>query len=90
MGDCSIHVFGLARIAVDKKLQERGSESSSREIPRVAEMAVVRNHLTHPIDQEDLRFYLRFGFDPPPVPELQLMILVKDFKKLLKATSLRS
>jgi|GEM_PF-2510661 len=53
-------------------------------------MAVVRNLLTHPIDEEDLRFYLRFGFDPPPVPELQLMILVKDFKKLLKATSLGS
>jgi len=49
----------------------------------ISEQAGVRAILTHPIDQEATRFYQRFGFNFSPAREQQLLLLLKDARKLL-------
>jgi hypothetical protein len=49
----------------------------------ISEQAGVRAILTHPIDQEAARFYQRFGFEVSPAREQQLLLLLKDARKLL-------
>ncbi|MEA9390076.1 hypothetical protein SJI19_05845 [Acerihabitans sp. TG2] len=49
----------------------------------ISEQAGVRAILTHPIDQAATRFYQRFGFDVSPAREQQLLLLLKDARKLL-------
>lgn len=39
--------------------------------------------LTHPIDEDAARFYLRFGFEPSPIREQQLLLLLKDARRLI-------
>ena len=48
-----------------------------------AEQAGVRALLTHPIDEDAARFYQRFGFEASPVREQQLLLLLKDARRLL-------
>ncbi len=48
-----------------------------------AEQAGVRAMLTHPIDDEAARFYTRFGFVPSPLREQQLLLLLKDARKVV-------
>lgn len=55
-----------------------------RRAEAVSEQAGVRALLTHPIDDEAARFYLRFGFEASPLREQQLLLLMKDARKLLK------
>ena len=40
--------------------------------------ASIRALLTHPINEEAARFYSRFGFEPSPLREDQLLLLLKD------------
>jgi hypothetical protein len=47
----------------------------------------VRAPLTHPIDEEAARFYLRFGFEASPAREQQLLLLLKDARRLLTPRS---
>jgi len=49
----------------------------------IAGHAGVRALLTHPIDEKASRFYLRFGFESSPVRDQQLLLLLKDARKLL-------
>src|SRR5690606_23275066 len=44
----------------------------------IAEQVGVRAVLTHPIDEQAARFYLRFGFEASPIREQQLLLLLKD------------
>ena len=39
--------------------------------------------LVHPIDDNADRFYRRFGFEASPIREQQLLLLMKDARKLL-------
>ena len=42
---------------------------------------------THPIDGEASRFYQRFGFEASPAREQQLLLLLKDARRLLSSLS---
>ena len=44
----------------------------------IAEQAGIRAMLTHPIDEDAARFYRRFGFEPSPLGQDQLLLLLKD------------
>jgi hypothetical protein len=40
--------------------------------------------LIHAIDEPAKKFYLHFDFEPSPIHELQLMLLMKDLRKSLE------
>ena len=49
----------------------------------IADQAGIRALLTHPIDSDADAFYRRFGFVPSPVRERQLLLLLKDARRVL-------
>ena len=88
MGSYPIPVVLLARLAVALQDQGRGVgvgmlQEAIRRTLVVAEQAGVRALLTHPIDEDAARFYQRFGFEPSPIREQQLLLLLKDARRLL-------
>lgn len=87
MGAFPIPVIVLARLAVSLSDQGRGMgvgmlQDAIRRTLAIAEQAGVRALLTHPIDESAERFYLRFGFEPSPVRAQQLLLLLKDARRL--------
>ncbi len=87
MGAFPIPVIVLARLAVSRSDQGRGIgvgmlQDAIRRTLAIAEQAGVRALLTHPIDESAERFYLRFGFEPSPVRAQQLLLLLKDARRL--------
>ena len=90
MGRYPIPVAILARLAVSQTDQGRGigvgllREAILRTLT-IAEQVGVRALLTHPLDDEASRFYQRFGFEPSPAGDQQLLLLLKDARKLLPA-----
>lgn len=88
MGRYPIPVAILARLAVSQTDQGRGigigllQEAIKRTLT-VADQVGIRAVLTHPLDEEAARFYLRFGFESSPANDQQLVILLKDARKLL-------
>jgi len=75
----------LGRLAVDQKLQGRGLGAALLKhfllkSIEVAELTGVRVLLVHAKDQPVADFYLRHGFEPSPVDDLTLMVLVKDLR----------
>lgn len=92
MGSYPIPVVVLARLAVSKVDQNRGLgvgllQDAIRRTLVVADQAGVRALLTHPIDEATARFYLRFGFEVSPAREQQLILLLKDARRLLVPVS---
>lgn len=88
MGRFPIPVVVLARLAVSVRDQGRGIgvgmlQDAIRRTVAIADQAGVRALLTHPIDDEASRFYRRFGFESSPIREQQLLLLLKDARKLL-------
>jgi GNAT superfamily N-acetyltransferase len=88
MGRFPIPVVILARLAVSLQDQGRGIgtgmlQEAIRRTLAIADQAGVRALLTHPIDDDASRFYRRFGFEPSPVREEQLLLLLKDARRLL-------
>jgi len=89
MGQHPIPLVILARLAVDLDYQRRGlgfsllQDAIYRAIA-VVEHAGIRALLTHPLDAEAEAFYRRFGFDPTPENERQLILLLKDARRLAK------
>ena len=88
MGNYPIPVVILARLAVSMVDQGRGLgvgllQDAIRRTLVVADQAGVRALLTHPIDEAAARFYLRFGFEPSALREQQLILLLKDARRLL-------
>jgi GNAT superfamily N-acetyltransferase len=88
MGQYPIPVILLARLAVDRAYQGQGIgvgmlQDAIRRTLMIAEQAGIRALLTHPIDAEAEAFYRRFGFVPSPVREGQLLLLIKDSRRLL-------
>lgn len=86
MGQYPLPVVILARLAVAKQDQGRGIgfgllQDAIRRTMRIAEQAGIRAMLTHPIDEEAVRFYTRFGFIASPLREQQLLLLLKDARR---------
>ncbi len=89
MGQYPIPVVILARLAVSVAAQGRGVgrgmlQDAIRRTLAIAEQAGIRALLTHPIDEDAARFYKRFGFVTSPVREQQLLLLLKDARRLVE------
>lgn len=88
MGQCPLPVVILARLAVSRPDQGRGIgfgllQDAIRRTFLIAEQAGIRAMLTHPIDDEAAKFYIRFGFIQSPLREQQLLLLLKDARRWL-------
>lgn len=88
MGGYPVPVVILARLAVALQDQGKGIgigmlQEAIRRTVAIADVAGVRALLTHPIDDEASRFYRRFGFEPSPICEQQLLLLLKDARRLV-------
>ena len=89
MGQYPIPLVILARLAVDLDYQKRGlgfsllQDAIMRTIA-IADQAGIRALLTHPIDAAADAFYRRFGFEPTPLQEPQLILLLKDARRLAR------
>lgn len=91
MGQYPIPVIILARLAVDRDHQGRGLgwsllQDAILRAVAVSEQAGIRALLTHPIDADAEVFYRRFGFESTPGNERQLILLLKDARRMSKAT----
>ena len=88
MGRFPLPVVILARLAVSRKNHGHGLgvgllQDAIRRTLVIAEQAGIRAILTHPIDEDAARFYTRFGFTASPLPQQQLLLLLKDARKFL-------
>ena len=88
MGQYPIPLVILARLAIDLDYQRRGLglsllQDAIRRTVSIAEQAGIRALLTHPIDTEADAFYRRFGFEPTPAHERQLILLLKDARRFV-------
>lgn len=84
-----IPVILLARLAVDK--DEKGTglgrallKDALARITQAADIVGARAVLVHAIDDQARKFYERFDFEPSPIHELQMMLLMKDLRKALE------
>lgn len=89
MGLYPIPVVILARLAVDQRDRGRGIgtgllKEAIRRTLLIADQAGIRALLTHPIDEDAARFYRRFGFEASPLREQQLLLLLKDARRLAR------
>jgi GNAT superfamily N-acetyltransferase len=83
-----IPVILLARLAIDKSEKGTGLgkallKDALLRTTRAADIVGARAVLVHAIDEAARMFYLHFGFEPSPIHELQLMLLMKDLRKSL-------
>jgi predicted N-acetyltransferase YhbS len=88
MGRFPLPVVILARLAVTRENHGRGLgvgmlQDAIRRTLVIAEQAGIRAILTHPIDEDAARFYTRFGFTASPLRQQQLLLLLKDARKIL-------
>ena len=89
MGQYPIPLVILARLAVDVDYQGRGLgfsllQDATHRAMAVAEHAGIRAMLTHPLDAEAEAFYRRFGFEPTPENDRQLILLLKDARRFVR------
>jgi predicted N-acetyltransferase YhbS len=87
IGQYPVPVVILARLAVSRDHHGQGIgigllQDAIRRTLVIAEMAGVRAMLAHPIDEDAARFYTRFGFIASPLREQQLLLLLKDARKI--------
>ena len=88
MGRYPVPVVILARLGVSVQDQGRGVgigllKDAIRRALMISEQAGIRALLTHPMDEEAARFYSRFGFEPSPLREVQLLLLLKDARRVV-------
>lgn len=83
-----VPVVLLARLAVD--VRERGKglgaalmKDALLRIEQAADIAGARAVLVHAINDEARGFYKHFGFEPSPIDDLRLMLLMKDLRAAL-------
>jgi predicted N-acetyltransferase YhbS len=87
MGQYPIPLVILARLAVDLDCQRQGLgysllQDAIRRTVVMAEQAGIRALLTHPIDKDAEVFYRRFGFESTPAHDQQLILLLKDARRV--------
>ena len=86
MGQYPFPTMLLARLAVGTAAQGQGigmgllQDAICRTL-NVAEQAGIRALLTHAINDAAARFHQRFGFEPSPLGQGQLLLLLKDAKR---------
>ncbi len=90
MGRYPLPVVILARLAVALPDQSRGVgrgllKDAIRRTLLIADQAGIRALMTHPVDAGAERFYRRFGFVASPLRDQQLLLLLKDARKVLGA-----
>ncbi|WP_019937489.1 GNAT family N-acetyltransferase [Bordetella sp. FB-8] len=89
MGQYPIPVVLLARLAVDTDYQGKGAgvgmlKKAVQRTLLISEQAGIRALLTHPIDEQAKAFYRKFGFEPAPEQEDQLILLLKDARQYVR------
>lgn len=89
MGQHPIPLVILARLAVNVDYQRRGVgfsllQDAIHRALAVAEHAGIRAMLTHPLDAEADAFCRHFGFVPAPENERQLILLLKDARRIVR------
>jgi GNAT superfamily N-acetyltransferase len=92
LGNYPVPIILLARLAVDRTEQGKGLGAALLKdaILRAAQAAGIvgcRALLVHAKDQTAQAFYRRFGFEPTPVHELHLYLLMKDILANLSSTA---
>jgi GNAT superfamily N-acetyltransferase len=89
-GGYDIPVVILTRLGVDLSEQGRGLGralvvDAFRRIDRISEEVGVRALLIHAEDADARDFYLRLArFEPSPVDDLQLLLLLKDLRRAIR------
>lgn len=83
-----VPVVLLARLAVDVSEQGKGLgplllRDALLRVAQAAEQIAARALLVHAKDDEARAFYEHFNFEPSPVDEMQLMLLMKDLRAAL-------
>lgn len=83
MGQYPVPVVILTRLGVSVQKQGLGIgigllKDAIRRSLMISDQAGIHALLTHPMDEEAARFYSRFGFEPSPSREDQLLLLLKD------------
>lgn len=86
MGQYPLPVAILARLAVALSAQGQGIglgllRDAIRRTFLISEQAGIRAMLTHPIDDNAVKFYKRFGFVVSPAGDQQLLLLLKDARR---------
>jgi GNAT superfamily N-acetyltransferase len=93
-GHYDIPVGVLARLGVDLSEQQRGLGralvvDAFRRVDRIAADVGVRALLIHAEDREARAFYMNLAsFQPSPVDELQLLLIMKDLRKASRETDI--
>ena len=85
-----VPVILLARLAVDVSEKGKGLGASLlkdalQRVVQAAEIVGCRAVLVHAKDETARKFYQRFGFEPSPVDEFHLFLLMKDIEAALDA-----
>jgi GNAT superfamily N-acetyltransferase len=85
-----IPILLLARLAADQREQGSGMgkallKHAMLKSIQAADIAGIRAILTHAKDEKAKAFYQRFGFEPSPIDDLHLCILMKDVRKALSS-----
>lgn len=80
----------LGRLAIDLDHQGKGLGKALLQhfilkSLEVAQITGVRLLLAHAKDDDAARFYARYGFEPSPVDQLTMMLLVKDARLAIDA-----
>ncbi|BAY08764.1 GCN5-related N-acetyltransferase [Calothrix sp. NIES-2098] len=83
-----IPVALLARLAVSKDFQDQriGSgllKDCLKRVNAAADILGIRALLVHAQDDEALRWYEKFDFEPSPTDPLHLFLMLKDIRKIL-------
>ena len=83
LGQCPVPIILLARLAVDRSEQGKGLGGALLKdailcAAQAADLVGCRAVLVHAKDQSAQAFYRRFGFEPSPVDEFHLYLLMKD------------
>lgn len=91
LGNYPVPIILLARLAVDRTEQGKGLGAALLRdaILRAAQAADIvgcRAVLVHAKDQHAQAFYRKYGFEPSPIDELHLYLLMKDIKASLAST----
>jgi GNAT superfamily N-acetyltransferase len=90
LGQYPVPVILLARLAVDSRERGKGlGRAMLRDaILRALQAADIigsRAMLVHAKDEQAAAFYKKFGFQPSPINEFHLYLLMKDIKRTLAA-----
>jgi GNAT superfamily N-acetyltransferase len=87
-----VPIILLARLAVDQSEQGKGMgagllKDALLRAVQAADIIGCRAMLVHAKDEAARSFYQRFGFEPSPIDEMQLYLLMKDIRASLGSSA---